>query len=141
QLAAIAASVVNAVPEPTIEQMDDLVAFEVARRVCPQGMEPGEVLAAVAPRRGVPRLLDLSLRGGPYADQGLDLAALEAAPAGVDLGPLTPRLPEVLRTPTGRIEVLPEPLVDEVARLVDALPQVSTPDLALVGRRQLRTNN
>src|SRR5690606_37543039 len=79
QLAAIAASVVNAVPEPTIEQMDDLVAFEVARRVCPQGMEPGEVLAAVAPRRGVPRLLDLSLRGGPYADQGLDLAALEAA--------------------------------------------------------------
>ena len=39
------------------------------------------------------------------------------------------------------IEVLPEPLIGEVARLVDALPQVSTPALALVGRRQLRTNN
>ncbi|HNE87832.1 MAG TPA: molybdopterin-dependent oxidoreductase [Actinomycetota bacterium] len=135
RLAAIAASVVNGVPEPTVEQMDDLVAFEVARRVG----DPAELLAAVAPRRGVPRLLDLSLRGGPYAD--LDLAALEAAPAGVDLGPLTARMPEVLRTPTGRIEVFPEPIVDEIARLVDALPRVSVPDLALVGRRQLRTNN
>ena len=40
RLAAIAASVVNGVPEPTVEQMDDLVAFEVARRVG----DPAELL-------------------------------------------------------------------------------------------------
>ncbi len=137
RLAAIAASVVNSVPEPTIEQMDDLVAFEVARRVRPE--DPAGLLEAVAPRRGVQRLLDLSLRGGPY--EGLSLSALEDAPAGIDLGPLTPRLPEVLRTPSGRIEVLPEPIPTEVGRLAESLPQVAVPDLTLVGRRQLRTNN
>ena len=35
-------------------------------------------------------------------------AALEANPHGVDLGPLQPRLPEVLRTPSGMIELAPE---------------------------------
>ncbi len=137
RLAAIAAAVVNSAPEPTIEQMDDLVAFEVARRLG----DPAQLLAAVAPRRGVRRLLDLSLRGGPFSGEGLSLDALEAAPAGIDFGPLTPRLPEVLRTPSGHIEVLPEPIVGEIARLADALPRVSVPALALVGRRQLRTNN
>ncbi|MCB0921220.1 MAG: molybdopterin-dependent oxidoreductase [Actinobacteria bacterium] len=135
RLAAIAASVVNSAPEPTVDQMDDLVAFEVARRVG----DPAELLAAVAPRRGVQRLVDLSLRGGPF--EGLTLAALEAAPAGIDLGPLTPRLPEVLRTPSGRIEVLPDPIMGEIERLSEALLRVSVPELALVGRRQLRTNN
>ena len=141
RLAAIAASVVNSVPEPTVEQMDDLVAFEVARRVSPPGGDPAELLAAVAPRRGVQRLLDLSLRGGPFGGQGLTLTSLEEAPAGIDFGPLTARLPEVLRTPSGRIEILPEPILGEIERLDSALPKVTTPDLALVGRRQLRTNN
>ncbi|MCU0298924.1 MAG: molybdopterin-dependent oxidoreductase [Candidatus Nanopelagicales bacterium] len=95
QLAAIAAAVVNAAPEPTPEQMDDLVAFEVARRACSDpasrahGREPAELLTAVAPRRGVARLVDLSLRSGPYGDGfghhpgGLTLAAVEAAPSGI----------------------------------------------------------
>jgi anaerobic selenocysteine-containing dehydrogenase len=152
-LAGIAAGVVNSAPEPTADQLDDLVAFEVARRACADGAsracgrEPADLLAAVMPRRGVERLLDLSLRAGPYGDGfgshpgGLTLAALEAEPAGIDLGPLGGRLPEVLRTPTGRIEVLPEPIVSELGRLAEALPRLTAPDLVLVGRRQLRTNN
>ena len=54
-------------------------------------------------RRGPERVLDLMLRTGPYGDgfgadpDGLSLAVLEANPHGVDLGPLQPRLPEVLR--------------------------------------------
>jgi len=152
-LAAIAAGVVNNAPEPSPEQMDDLVAFEVARRACSDaasravGRDPAELLAAVAPLRGVERLLDLSLRSGPFGDGfgshpgGLTLAAVKNAPAGIDLGALTPRLPGVLRTPSGRIDLLPAPIAEEAQRLAQALPRVTVPELVLVGRRQLRTNN
>ena len=57
---------------------------------------------------------------GPTA---LTLADLEAAPHGIDLGPLEPRVPEVLRTPSGRIELAPEALVADVARLHEALAE------------------
>lgn len=141
-------------PEPTAAALDDLVAHEVARRATSEpasrayGQDPAELLRQVAPRTGVERLLDLSLRSGPYGDgfgthpDGLRLASLEAAPSGIDLGPLRPRLPEVLRTPSGMIELVPEQLAGEARRLADALPHVREPDgLVLVGRRQLRTNN
>jgi anaerobic selenocysteine-containing dehydrogenase len=151
-LAGIAAAIVNQVPEPGVDQLDDLVAFEVARRAASDrtslghGRDPGELLAAVAPRRGVERLVDLSLRSGPYGDgfgsnpDGLSLAVLEANPSGIDLGPLRPRLPEVLRTPSGRIELLPPQLLAEVQRLTAQWEHAIIP-LVLVGRRQLRTNN
>jgi anaerobic selenocysteine-containing dehydrogenase len=152
-LAGIAAAIVNQVPEPGVDQLDDLVAFEVARRAASDrtslghGRDPGELLAAVAPRRGVERLVDLSLRSGPYGDgfgsnpDGLSLAVLEANPSGIDLGPLRPRLPEVLRTPSGRIELLPPQLLAEVQRLTAQWEHAIIPPLVLVGRRQLRTNN
>ena len=60
---------------------------------------------------------------GPYGDRfgadpdGLTLRRLEAAPHGIDLGPLEPRIPEVLRTPSGKIELAPEPIVADVERL------------------------
>lgn len=126
-LAAIAAGIAGGF-EPTPEQMDDLVAADVAR--------DSGLLAAVAPRRGVARLIDLSLRKGPY---GLTLEEVEAAPAGIDLGALQPRLPEVLRTPTGRIDLVPAQLAKECRRLAGA--RVAIPKLQLVGRRQLKTNN
>jgi anaerobic selenocysteine-containing dehydrogenase len=79
----------------------------------------------------------------------LSLAALEAAPHGIDLGALKPRLPEVLRTPSGRIELAPEALVADVERLHARLAEWSIeaadsrPDrpLRLIGRRDLRSNN
>src|SRR5207237_10770075 len=86
------------------------------------GRETAEIMAALAPRRGPERLLDLMLRTGPYGDgfgarpEGLTLARLEASPHGVDLGPLEPRVPEVLRTPSGRIERAPAPLGADLAR-------------------------
>ena len=97
------------------------------------------MLADVAPRTGPERLLDILLRCGPYE---LTLAELEAAPHGIDLGPLAPRLPDVLRTPSGRIELAPAPIVDDVARLRAALGREHDPEaLVLIGRRQLRSNN
>jgi anaerobic selenocysteine-containing dehydrogenase len=119
-----------------ITPLDDLVAGELARR---EGVDVEAMLAAVAPRTGPERLLDILLRCGPY---DLTLADLEAAPHGIDLGPLAPRLPDVLRTPSGRIELAPEAIVADVPRLREALGRERDPEaLVLIGRRQLRSNN
>ncbi|MCE6994637.1 molybdopterin oxidoreductase family protein [Saccharothrix sp. S26] len=83
------------------------------------------------------RLLDAKLRSGPY---GLSLADLLEQPHGVDLGPLTSRVPEILRTPSGRIELCPEPIAADVPRVVAALRR-PVDGLVLVGRRHLRSNN
>jgi len=110
------------------------------------GRDPAEITAALGDRRGPERLLDLMLRTGPYGDgfgadpDGLSLAVLEANPHGVDLGPLQPRLPEVLRTPSGTVELAPPLLVDDVSRLRQALDAFAD-GMVLVGRRDLRSNN
>ncbi len=117
------------------------------------GRDPEELLAALEPRRGPDRLLDLMLRTGPYGDgfgsatganpngaPRLSLDVLLANPHGIDLSPLEPRLPEVLRTPSGRVELAPEPIVADVDRLTRALRR-PRPDFVLIGRRHLRSNN
>ncbi|MDQ3741580.1 MAG: molybdopterin oxidoreductase family protein, partial [Actinomycetota bacterium] len=71
-------------------------------------------------------------------------ADLEAAPHGIDLGPLEPRLPEVLRTPSGRVELAPPEIVADVERLHAALGEGGNgarPGLVLIGLRHLRSNN
>lgn len=83
------------------------------------------------------RLLDLKLRTGPY---GVSLRQLLDHPHGIDLGPLTSRLPEILRTESGRIELTPQPIVDDFPRVLEALEHPET-EMVLVGRRHLRTNN
>jgi anaerobic selenocysteine-containing dehydrogenase len=139
-----------------VDALDDLivsglVARAVARRGSNvEGREADELMKALATRRGPERILDLMLRTGPYGDgfgadaEGLSLAVLEANPHGVDLGPLQPRIPEVLRTPSGMIELAPEACVADVARLHSVLdrPLASAGGpLVLVGRRDLRSNN
>jgi anaerobic selenocysteine-containing dehydrogenase len=112
-----------------------------------KGRDLDELVSLLAPRRGPERLLDLMLRTGPYGDafgsrpEGLTLEVLLDHPHGVDLGPLQPRLPEVLRTPSGQVELVPEPLVADVARLEAALSRETADGLVLVGRRHLRDNN
>jgi anaerobic selenocysteine-containing dehydrogenase len=130
-----------------------VVAKAVGRADGPlAGRDADEIVAAVTAdgRRGPERMLDFMLRTGAYGDQfgapgfegGLTLAHLEAAPHGVDLGPLQPRLPEVLRTPTGHIDLAPEVIVADVAtRLVPSLGRIGDGGLVLVGRRDLRSNN
>jgi anaerobic selenocysteine-containing dehydrogenase len=141
----------------SVDAMDDLVAAELAGRACKaeasrvHGRDPQELVAALAPRRRQERLLDLMIRSGPYGDgfgthpDGLTLADLEAAPHGIDLGPLKPRLPEVLRTPSGRIEAAPPQLLAEAVRMADVLAVAARSgardELVLVGRRGLRSNN
>jgi len=92
----------------------------------------------------------LVLRSGPYGDgfgtkkDGLSLALLEALPHGVDLGPLQPRIPEVLRTTSGKIELAPPAIVADVARLQDSSGRMdgkANGKMLLIGRRDLRSNN
>ncbi|HEY2928539.1 molybdopterin-dependent oxidoreductase [Piscinibacter sp.] len=122
---------------------DDYIAADVQRQAGPQA---DAVLQALAPRRGPERLLDLSLRSGPYGDgfgakpDGLTLAKVMAAPAGIDLGALQPRVPELLRTPSGKIELAPAMLVADVQRAAADL-QRPVDGMVIVGRRQVRSNN
>ncbi|MFE3514345.1 molybdopterin oxidoreductase family protein [Streptomyces sp. NPDC059166] len=98
---------------------------------------PQEFAAELTGRTGAERRLDLMLRLGPY---DLTLERLLAHPHGIDLGPLRPRLPQVLRTRSGRIELLPAPVAADLPRLRATLAERPA-SLVLVGRRHLRSNN
>ncbi|HET8621611.1 MAG TPA: molybdopterin-dependent oxidoreductase [Acidimicrobiales bacterium] len=124
-----------------------LVAAAVGDETSPvAGRDADEITAALGDRTGPERLIDLMLRTGPYGDGfgadpgGLSLDVLLDKPHGVDLGPLRPRLPDVLRTPTGMVELAPAILLADVDRLRSALG-APTGGLTLVGRRDLRSNN
>ncbi|MFF1643318.1 molybdopterin oxidoreductase family protein [Streptomyces sp. NPDC058246] len=110
------------------------------------GRDPKELATQLTGDNGAERRLDMMLRLGPYGDgfgarpDGLGLAKLLAHPHGIDLGPLRPRLPQPLKTPSGKIELLPGPIVDDLPRLRDALRERQA-GLVLVGRRHLRSNN
>ncbi len=117
------------------------------------GRDPEELMALLVdaegtPRVGPERILDILLRTGPYGEgfgvdpDGLTLAKLEANPHGVDLGALEPdRIPDLLRTPSGLIEVLPEVLAADMARLDASLERDWAESMVLVGRRHVRSNN
>jgi anaerobic selenocysteine-containing dehydrogenase len=110
------------------------------------GRAVDELTALLSAGPGYERRLDMMLRLGPYGDafgakpDGLTLERLKAAPHGIDLGPLQPRLPEVLKTRSGRIELAPEPLIVEAARLKESLGRCDD-GFVLIGRRHLRSNN
>ncbi|WP_422017822.1 molybdopterin-dependent oxidoreductase [Roseateles sp.] len=128
-----------------VQQLDDEAIAADVRRFA--GDATPAVLAALQPWRGPERLIDLQLRVGPYGDQfgrrpgGLTLAQVKAASTveggGVDLGSLTPRIPEVLRTPSGKVELAPPSILADLAQ-VTAEP---APAFTLIGRRDTRSGN
>ncbi|MGW7791248.1 molybdopterin oxidoreductase family protein [Streptomyces tricolor] len=110
------------------------------------GRDPRDLAAQLTGDDGAERRLDLMLRLGPYGDgfgarpDGLSLARLLDHPHGIDLGPLRPRLPQPLKTRSGKVELLPEPIAGDLPRLRRALHERPA-GLLLVGRRHLRSNN
>jgi anaerobic selenocysteine-containing dehydrogenase len=91
------------------------------------------------------RLVDALVRTGPWGDgfgvrpDGLNLQQLLDHPHGIDFGPLQPRLPGNLRTPSAKVELAP-------AAILGAVPAVLASEdpsegLVLIGRRELRSNN
>lgn len=106
-----------------------------------------EEIAAALSGRGPERLLDLGIRMGPFGEDfgnqpdGLTLARVKEHPHGLDLGELQEnRLDEVLRTESGKIELIHEHLTADLARLRDSIDRPH-PDLVLTSRRHLRSNN
>ncbi|MEV4189322.1 molybdopterin dinucleotide binding domain-containing protein, partial [Streptosporangium canum] len=123
--------------------LDEMILDQMFRRAVEtpgspvEGCEVAELRASLDGTTGAERRLDAMLRLGPY---GLSLAKLLANPHGVDLGPLEPRLAEVLCTASGRVELAPPPLVEDLARLRERLA-VRPAEMVLIGRRHLRSNN
>ncbi len=140
-LAKLALIAAGAGPDADVATFDDLVFDNLAKHAAP------EVVAAVAAagRTGPARIVDLMLRTGPY---DLTLDDLLANPHGIDLGALEPRLPEVLRTPSGKIELAPPEILGDVSRMHGALAAATEAGeragdrpFLLIGRRDLRSNN
>jgi len=110
------------------------------------GDQANAVIAATAHLKGPMRLLDVGLRAGPYGDAfgrnpaGLNLAKLQAAPQGIDLGELAPRVPEILRTASGKIELAVPSLLADLQRPARDLAQPA-PAMVIIGRREVRSNN
>jgi len=143
-----------------VQALDDELLADDLRRSAADNTDA--VLAALQPWRGPERLVDLALRSGPYGDgfgqrpAGLTLASVAAAPGGIDLGELQPRLPEVLRTPSGKVELAPLLLLADLPRALADLAATTTAaagaatdgpapaaadSLLIIGRRDVRSNN
>ena len=136
--------------EPTAVD-DQVIAMTLGKETADSdspvaGRDVAELTAMLPPGPGYERRLDMMLRLGAYGDAfgarpaGLTLQKLKENPHGVDLGPLQPRVTEVLRTPTGRVELAPPPLIEDAARLSEALDRRAD-RFVLIGRRHLRSNN
>jgi anaerobic selenocysteine-containing dehydrogenase len=129
-----------------VQALDDELMEQDVNRTA--GDHAPAVLAALkkSGRTGPERLLDLALRTGPHGDffglkpEGLNLDKVMAADGGIDLGALQPRVPELLRTPSGRIELAPPPLLADLERARARLAEPA-PDMVIVGRREVRSNN
>ena len=115
-------------PVPEGEKTDCEIVTELARSIA--------LARGLAPPNPVPPrvMLDGMLRRG-----GLSLEALEAAPHGIDLGPLEAgRLPARLRD--GVIHCAPAECLADLDRLAAALAAPAE-GLRLIGRRHIRSNN
>lgn len=94
-------------------------------------------MAALGPERQV----DLGLRLGKHGGfGGLTLKRLRDQPHGIDLGPLQPCLLDRMPPGRTRVDLAPELFVSDVPRL-EALLDEPVPELVLIGRRHLRSNN
>ncbi|MEU6147132.1 molybdopterin oxidoreductase family protein [Streptomyces sp. NPDC047081] len=132
--------------------VDDLVVGQTLGKAVKEpwspvhGRDPKELAGLLTGENGPERRIDMMLRLGPYGDgfgvrpDGLSLEELLAHPHGIDLGPLRSRLPQPLKTRSGKVELLPQPIAEDLPRLRRSLTELPA-GLVLVGRRHLRSNN
>jgi len=141
------------VPPPEDVREDWRILLELATRVLGRrgalGRFASNAMRAALGRLGARGVLDALLRVGPHGQRpgkrGLTLDALADIPQGIDLGPLEPRLPGVLRTRNKRIRAVPAALVADLARVARVLTEheerIGRGQLSLIGRRHLLSNN
>jgi anaerobic selenocysteine-containing dehydrogenase len=111
-----------------------------------QGVDAAAVMARYD-HGGPERLLDLQIRTGPFGDRygenpdGLTLQHFRDAPHGIELGPMIPRVRELINTPSGKIELAPPYITADLPRLAARLDRERNGELLLTSRRHLRSNN
>ncbi|WP_040802373.1 molybdopterin-dependent oxidoreductase [Nocardia concava] len=149
-MARLALAVSGQEPQPGLDPLTVVDEIVIAGTLHKAGMADrrGELLG----ENTTEQRLDLMLRLGPFGEWAsepdaaeewrgkLNLQVLLDNPHGLDLGPLRPRLPGVLRTASRKVELAPVQLLSDVTRLRERL-DAQAPEMVLVGRRQLRSNN
>ena len=136
-----------AVFEPVADSLHDFeIMSDLAKRL--DLLRAGKPLPheVITTRLGPHEFLGHMLKSGPYGEShGLTVAKLADHPHGIDLGPLRPMLPGRLRHPTGRIQLMPTEIQNDLGRLRAVLGQGAgggaSGSLRLIGRRELRSNN
>jgi anaerobic selenocysteine-containing dehydrogenase len=137
---------------PAPDTRDDWdILYELSLRLAAKRRGPlAEKAAALSLRMGrfgSERVIDALLRAGPYGDRflpwraGLNLAKVRRAPHGIDLGPLTPRAGEKVRTRSGLVELCPGALAADVDRVERWLTTPPEAGFSMIGRRHVRSNN
>ncbi|HEY3851065.1 MAG TPA: molybdopterin-dependent oxidoreductase [Steroidobacteraceae bacterium] len=130
-----------------LEQIDvDAVDHEYFSAMCARvGLDPEKVIK-LSPVPGPERILDLAIRSGPFGDrygerpEGVTLETFKAQPHGIVFGPAQPKIREVLRTRSGKIELAAEYLLNDIPRLQAAMAE-ARPPMLLVSRRHLNSMN
>ena len=106
------------------------------------GLGAAYCAAAGKPWTDLPEPRAMIAAGLARGGHQVTMEQLEAAPHGLDLGPLRPSLLGRLQTASGAIECAPPLLLAELERLAaDAVAAPADDTLLLVGRRELRSNN
>ncbi len=137
------------VPRGPKERLDWEILLELAERL-------GGGLTAIPALDGALRALRVKLtpahmaagllRLGPHGDRflpfhpGLNRKRLEQAPHGVDLGALRPGFRRRVLHRGGKIRLACQPILSGLERLAGEIGR-PRPDLLLIGRRHLRSNN
>jgi len=91
-------------------------------------------------------MLDHLLQYSPYKDKNISIKMLRENPHGIDFGPLQSCLPNRLFTNSKKVELAPQPFLDDLNRLKKQISiwqkEVKTDyPFVLIGRRHLRNNN
>ncbi|WP_417621711.1 molybdopterin oxidoreductase family protein [Parasphingorhabdus sp.] len=114
------------------EKTDWEIVAELARAILAQD---GQDVPNIREPRDV---LDEMLRNSPA---GLTLAEVEAAPNGIDLGPMRPCMAGRLRTEDKKIHCAHPDFLAELERFAASLGKEQPDTLRLIGRRHVRQNN
>ena len=127
--------------EVDVDALDDLWFGARAQR---HGVDPATV--DHEGRRGPDRIVDLTLRTSPWGDgygerpEGLTLDRLKGHPHGIDFGPSSSPIDQILRTASGDIELAHDVFLDDLPRLRHRMDEPRSP-LVMIGRRHVRSNN
>jgi len=113
-----------------------------------------ELGLAVAARKGMDakplpspdKLIDMGIQRGPYSaaaghELELTLDKIKQHPHGLDIGPLQPSLPERLCTSDGKITLMADYIIEDLARLGTDQSATAKDEFLLIGRRHIRSNN